>query len=132
MYAYTCGRALREQVYAEIERTRFVAGGAASRGMLGALVQAHSRPGRSKREGYGTSWRALASLAAVLGHDSCLTLALPHLHHAWDQVSWAAESTAVAHGDANADPGGMSGVDANACAPCPPAASSCDSALLRA
>jgi hypothetical protein len=109
-------------VYAQVQRQRFVAGGRASRGMLHAFTQAHARAGRGKREGYGTSWVALASLAAVLGHESCLSISLPHLDHGWDQVCFIAGApvTQTAVGPLDAD------------TPCPLAARPHDSALLRA
>ena len=109
------------QVYAQVQRQRFVAGGRASRGILHAFTQAHARPGR-KRQGYGTNWVALASLAAVLGHESCLSISLPHLDHAWDQVASFARA-AVAQ---------TSAVPVDADTPCALAARPHDSALLRA
>jgi len=74
-------------VYFELERHRFVAGGMAARCMLGALAEAHAREVATFRGAYGSTWHGLARVAAILGHESSLALALPHLPGSWDHLS---------------------------------------------
>jgi hypothetical protein len=75
-------------VYLELQRARFVSGGVYSRCMLSALTRAHLRHSSALREGFGSRWDCIASLAAVLGDEGVLDLALPHLEPSWDSISW--------------------------------------------
>ena len=72
-----------ERVYAELQRQRFVGGGAEARGLLAALARAHLRDASSFRQGYGSSWEGVAGVAAVLGDDGTLKRMLPRLAPAW-------------------------------------------------
>ena len=66
-----------ERVYAELQRQRFVGGGAEARELLAALARAHLRDASSFRQGYGSSWEGVAGVAAVLGDHATLKRMLP-------------------------------------------------------
>ena len=72
-----------ERVYAELQRQRFVGGGAEARGVLAALAHVHLRDASSFRQGYGSSWEGVARVAALLGDHATLKRMLPRLPPAW-------------------------------------------------